>query len=236
MTELWSVTFPQRAIGIRYWSSLGLLFFYSLFVKNLCPFPTFVWEMCAIKECINTVGDVCKCSLFIHKFYLLSSQRWGGGGGGGAGVIEACKLNTYSVYAYISCVTSLCLSLNTHTHTLPYHMITKTHTQSTTQSNHSLHHVKQNDLIVSTSSQASSHKLHCTEVSEWWIQGNQTPTPDYSSGRTHTFPTQCLNGQNSTVRHIHCLIGLVVKASASRAEDPRFKSCLRQDFFRVESY
>ena len=33
-----------------------------------------------------------------------------------------------------------------------------------------------------------------------------------------------------------CLVGLVVKASASRAEDPGFESCLRQDFSRVESY
>ena len=32
------------------------------------------------------------------------------------------------------------------------------------------------------------------------------------------------------------LVGLVVKASASRAEDPRFKPRLRRDFFRVESY
>ena len=34
----------------------------------------------------------------------------------------------------------------------------------------------------------------------------------------------------------HRLVGIVVKASASRAEDPRFESCLRQDFFGVESY
>ena len=33
-----------------------------------------------------------------------------------------------------------------------------------------------------------------------------------------------------------CLVGVVVKASASRVEDPRFESRLRQDFFRVESY
>ena len=33
-----------------------------------------------------------------------------------------------------------------------------------------------------------------------------------------------------------CLDGLVVKASASRAEDPGFESHLRWDFFRVESY
>ena len=32
------------------------------------------------------------------------------------------------------------------------------------------------------------------------------------------------------------LVGLVVKASASRAEGPGFKSSLRQDFFGVESY
>ena len=32
------------------------------------------------------------------------------------------------------------------------------------------------------------------------------------------------------------LVGLVVKASASRTEDPGFESRLRRDFFRVESY
>ena len=32
------------------------------------------------------------------------------------------------------------------------------------------------------------------------------------------------------------LVGLVVKVSASRAEDPRFESRLRQDFWGVESY
>ena len=32
------------------------------------------------------------------------------------------------------------------------------------------------------------------------------------------------------------LVGLVVKASASRVEDPGFESRLRQDFFGVESY
>ena len=31
-------------------------------------------------------------------------------------------------------------------------------------------------------------------------------------------------------------VGLVVKASASRAEDPGFESRLRRDFFGVESY
>ena len=32
------------------------------------------------------------------------------------------------------------------------------------------------------------------------------------------------------------LVGLVVKASASGVEDPGFESCLRRDFFGVESY
>ena len=59
---------------------------------------------------------------FIYTQILFAQfTKVGGGGGGGAGVIEACKLNTYSVYAYISCVTSLCLSLNTHTLT-HYHI------------------------------------------------------------------------------------------------------------------
>ena len=35
---------------------------------------------------------------------------------------------------------------------------------------------------------------------------------------------------------VHHLVGLVVKASASRAEDPGFESRLRLDFFGVESY
>ena len=34
----------------------------------------------------------------------------------------------------------------------------------------------------------------------------------------------------------HHLVGLVVKASASGAEDPGFESRLRRDFFGVESY
>ena len=35
---------------------------------------------------------------------------------------------------------------------------------------------------------------------------------------------------------VNRLVGLVVKASASRAEDPGFESLLRRDFFGVESY
>ena len=43
----------------------------------------------------------------------------------------------------------------------------------------------------------------------------------------------CENCRHLTV---HRLDGLVVKASASRAEDPGFESRLRRDFFGVESY
>ena len=35
---------------------------------------------------------------------------------------------------------------------------------------------------------------------------------------------------------VYRLVGLVVKASASRAEGPGFESRLRRDFFGVESY
>ena len=36
--------------------------------------------------------------------------------------------------------------------------------------------------------------------------------------------------------YIHRLVGLVVKASASRAEDPGFESRLRRDFFPGSSH
>ena len=44
-----------------------------------------------------------------------------------------------------------------------------------------------------------------------------------------------LHIDTSPLRTRH-LVGLVVKASASRAEDPGFESRLRRDFFGVESY
>ena len=54
---------------------------------------------------------------------------------------------------------------------------------------------------------------------------------------------QCVRGcgQNRIeVKRMSCfcdrLVGLVVKASASRAEGPGFKSCSRLDFFGIESY
>ena len=41
---------------------------------------------------------------------------------------------------------------------------------------------------------------------------------------------------NLTPSLAYRLVGLVVKASASRAEDPGFESRLRRDFFGLESY
>ena len=43
-------------------------------------------------------------------------------------------------------------------------------------------------------------------------------------------------GSDSIPPTLDCLVGLVVKASASRAEDPGFESRLRRVFFGVESY
>ena len=40
----------------------------------------------------------------------------------------------------------------------------------------------------------------------------------------------------TAIRLSHRLVGLAVKASASRAEDPGFDSRLRRDFSGVESY
>ena len=41
---------------------------------------------------------------------------------------------------------------------------------------------------------------------------------------------------NTIPVYLHHLVGQVVRASASRAEDPRFESCLHRDFSGVESY
>ena len=44
------------------------------------------------------------------------------------------------------------------------------------------------------------------------------------------------HGNSDCVYNDHRLVGLVVKASASRAEDPGFEYRLRRDFIGVESY
>ena len=44
--------------------------------------------------------------------------------------------------------------------------------------------------------------------------------------------TDCILHELGESRLVYRLVGLVVKASASRAEDPGFESRLRRDFFR----
>ena len=51
---------------------------------------------------------------------------------------------------------------------------------------------------------------------------------------THNFLLK--NGRSSDASPVYHLVGLVVKASASRAEGPGFESRLRRDFFGVKSY
>ena len=53
---------------------------------------------------------------------------------------------------------------------------------------------------------------------------------------TKVFPVHSANGCPPFSVSVYRLVGLVVKASASRAEDPGFESRLRRDFFGVESY
>ena len=60
----------------------------------------------------------------------------------------------------------------------------------------------------------------------------------HGSGDQASFKLVKTTGHCSTVleKFLDRLIGLVVKASASRAEGPGFESRLRRDFFGVESY
>ena len=58
-------------------------------------------------------------------------------------------------------------------------------------------------------------------------------------GKMENFASSLLTKNSKLVpctASLDCLVGLAVKASASRAEDPGFESRLRQDFSRVESY
>ena len=55
-------------------------------------------------------------------------------------------------------------------------------------------------------------------------------------GKAHTRSAPSLNSVPKVALKNNRLVGLVVKASASRAEGPGFESRLRRDFFGVESY
>ena len=66
----------------------------------------------------------------------------------------------------------------------------------------------------------------------------------YGNGPGHTGLSEGEAGRQNLTNVNTCessslqdrLVGLMVKASASRAEDPGFESRLRRDFFGVESY
>ena len=61
------------------------------------------------------------------------------------------------------------------------------------------------------------------------IPGNDTQKT-YSSRERFEKSQYAVEPTSSLI--MHCLVGLVVKASASRTEDPGFESRLRRDFFR----
>ena len=60
------------------------------------------------------------------------------------------------------------------------------------------------------------------------MEGEVVKTSAWSAGDPGLNPARSHQGDR--------LVGLVVKASASRAEGPGFESRLRRDFFGVESY
>ena len=111
----------------------------------------------------------------------------------------------------------------------------------------------------------TSHCTHALCQASWWavcclldaslssssssstVSGKlvETPCPClYRSGHcvSHLYPALLHPQQNLVSQSRHLVLVCVPprwpsgKASASRAEDPGFKSRLRRDFFRVESY
>ena len=57
---------------------------------------------------------------------------------------------------------------------------------------------------------------------------------DLNSNQCVQIAQVCIFIDLITFQHsTYCLVGQVVKTSASRAEDPRFESCLRRDFSRL---
>ena len=68
------------------------------------------------------------------------------------------------------------------------------------------------------------------------VKGEMSCSGKSPKGKARFIPSLLLSMGTPFHLAMHCLVGLVVKASTSRAEDPEFESRLRQDFFRVESY
>ena len=91
-------------------------------------------------------------------------------------------------------------------------------------------------LTVTPRVDASMHKppLLCSSQQVRLI-GDASPTVVHRGERSlPPLPLELAMSPHSSP--VNRLVGLVVKASASRVEGPGFESRLRRDFFRVDSY
>ena len=80
-----------------------------------------------------------------------------------------------------------------------------------------------------------SKSLTTLEVMTYYLVVHTGPGREADVGCQSIHPTPATLPTTSGLNW-NRLVGLVVIASASRAEDPGFESCLRQDFFGVVSY
>ena len=86
-------------------------------------------------------------------------------------------------------------------------------------------------VVIITALQSYDDSSHSSSLIDLWL-GQCTVLHTPSSTGTVNFEAAGI------LRSVVCyrLVGLVVKASASRAEGPGFESRMRRDFFGVESY
>ena len=87
-----------------------------------------------------------------------------------------------------------------------------------------------NQTNIGTVSRATLGRLLGDGVESVWAFPSPV-MPSWAENETET-----LRCSQSDSWHVDRLVGLVVKASASRVEDPRFESRLHHDFSGVESY
>ena len=78
----------------------------------------------------------------------------------------------------------------------------------------------------------SSHGFYCLSLFCLSFQKSSLLFENLTTSYSWPWETFVCNQSPASDR----LVGLVVKVSASRAEDPGFESRLRQDFSAVESY
>ena len=95
-----------------------------------------------------------------------------------------------------------------------------------------------------TDRQADRHTHTLTQTRKLTHTHTHTYTHTHTHTHTHTLTRTHTHTHTHTHKNTHArarmrdyrLVGLVIKASPSRAEDPGFESRLRRDFFGVESY